>query len=174
MIFHLVQSCGSCVSASQTRCLPKALKWPEAKVCGGWRKSTLATGCKKKKNLTGVAIGCKIIRPGCSRVLSGDEQLGAVHTSRMQPEPQVLPLKVVVWGSNIFSPQKLMSGSYQGLCNSLGLKLDLRRTRVEPSLLVRYKKGLDMLSLHIVPRNGYLLASLRPQSLDIWFRTWAE
>lgn len=45
---------------------------------------------------------------------------------------------------------------------------------MEPRLGVRYRKGLDLLSLCRVPRDGHLLPRVKPQSPEIQPQTWAE
>lgn len=146
----------------------------EKHTCNGMQKQESKQTKKPHKHLAQVAIGCKTICLGCSRVLSGNEQLGAVNTAQMQPGPQVPFLKVAGWGRDVFQLTETCVWVIQGLCNSLCLKLDLYRTGVKPRPHVRYRKGLDLLSICTVPRNGCLLASLRPPSLDTWPRTWAE
>lgn len=44
---------------------------------------------------------------------------------------------------------------------------------MEPRLGMKYRKGLDLLSLCRVPRDGHLLPGVIPQSPEIQPQTWA-
>lgn len=75
-----------------------------------------------KKYLPEAAIGCRAMSPGCSREVSGHEQLGG-NITLMQPEPQVLHLKVPLSGMrNIFSLHRLLPG-HTNQCSGLQTRL---------------------------------------------------